>query len=508
MARTDDQLTWAAFGDPETPAAPETPADPARADALRLLAADTALHTEWVAGLAMNTAAPDEVLRRVLTVDPLPDPQYWLVHRALSPAVAHAAVAHPDPAIRKLVAENPHLPCDALAVLAQDPDPKVRRIAVVMAEEHEAELPAEAVARLTADPEPMVRYFAARLPGVPEATLLALAEDPDPRVRAAAIGPRTWPVLRPDVRTAAEADPHPWVREAVGRATFVDVPLPTTVDGFLAETDDRRRDSASAAPVDTELAALLVAHEDRWIRHGAAGNPHVPQALALTLAADAEPEVRLALSLRADLTEEQRAALDLTVPEGRHPVPAWVRERFGDQDALRKLAASRHVLLRRAVTCAPELAADVIERLAADEDYFVRLMLCENDHAPHDLLVEMFADWNGLSWALLAYRRDFARPGLARFADHPSHRLRYAALFDPDASPELVDRLSHDGDGMVRRHAAADPRLPHARLVGLLGADGMPRAAARNPALPAALMHRLLDVAGVAAVQSVTGVEG
>lgn len=490
MAPKDDQLTRVAFGVSEA-------TDAARADALRLLEADTALHAEWIAGLAMNSAAPDEVLRRVFTVDPLPHARYWLAHRKLSPKAAMAAVAHPDPQVRMILAENPHLPPDALAVLAEDPDPKVRRVAVVIAREYGVELPTELTVRLATGPEAVLRFFAAGLPGLPDETLLLLAEDPDPRVRAAAIGSWSWPRLRPEVRAAAEADPDPQVRKAVERATHVEVPLPTTLEDFLAETDERRRDAAFTAPVDTALAALLATHEDSSLRHGAARNPHVPTALALALAADREPSVRLAVSLRADVTEEQRAAIDYTVPLGRHPVPAWVEERFGDPDALREIAASSHILLRRGVTCAPELPADVIARLAADDDYYVRLMLCENDHAPHELLVEMFADWNGLSWGMLAYRRNFVRPGLARFADDPNYRLRYAALFDPQAEPELVEGLSYDTEDMVRRHAAADPRLPRQRLVELLGGDGMPRAAAGNPALPAELMHQLLDVAGV-----------
>ncbi|WP_181139359.1 hypothetical protein [Streptomyces sp. Ru72] len=469
----------------------------ARADALGLLEADTALHAEWIAGLAMNSAAPDEVLRRVFTLDPLPDAQYWLAYRALSPAAARAAVAHPDPKVRKILAENPHLPSDALAALAEDPDPKVRRVAVVMACERDVELPTELTVRLATGPDAGVRYVATALPGLPDETLLSLAEDPDPRVRSAAINSGSWPRLRPEVRAAAKADPDPRVRRAIARATHIDVPLPTTVEDFLAETDERRRAAALTAPVDAALAALLVAHEDGSIRRRAAANPHVPKALALALATDPEPSVRLAVSLRADVSEEQRAAIDYTIPPGRHPVPAWVEERSSDPDALREIAASSHVLLRRGVTCAPELPADVIERLATDDDYYVKLMLCENDHAPHELLVEMFADWDGLSWGMLAYRRNFPRPGLARFANNPNRRLRYAALFDPRAAPELVERLSHDAEDMVRRHAAADPRLPLPRLVELLGEDGMPRAAARNPALPAELMHQLLDVAGV-----------
>ncbi|MFC9941441.1 hypothetical protein [Streptomyces pratensis] len=491
MAYGDDQLTQVAFGVSEA-----TEAD--RSEALRLLGADTALHEHWIAGLAMNSAAPDGVLRRVFTVDPLPDARHLLAYRKLSPGAVRAAAAHPDPWVRRILAENPHLPPAALAVLAEDADPRVRRIAVMTACEYEVALPAELTLRLATDPDARMRWRATGLAGLPDGTALALAEDPDPLVRAASIGSWSWPRLRPEVRAAAEADPDPHVRKAVARAAHVAVPLPTTVEGFLSETDERRRrDAAFTAPVDAALAAFLVTHEDSSLRHGAAHNPQVPKALALTLTADPEPSVRLAVSLRPDLTEKQRAAIDYSVPPGRQPVPAWVRERFGDQDALREIAASSHAVLRRAVTCAPALPADVVERLAADDDYYVRLMLCENEDAPHELLVEMFADWDGLSWGALAFHRNFPRPGLARFAENPNYRLRYAAMFDPQAEPDLVERLSHDTADLVRRHAAADPRLPLSRLVGLLGADGTPRAAAGNPTLPAEFMHQMLDVAGV-----------
>lgn len=77
--------------------------------------------------------------------------------------------------------------------------------------------------------------------------------------------------------------------------------------------------------------------------------------------------------------------------------------------------------------------------------------------------------------------------------------MRYAALRGPQAAPELVERLSHDPDDMVRHHAARHPLLPLPRLVDMLGvsAQGIARTAARNHALPHDLMHRLLDIAGV-----------
>ncbi|MGW6979251.1 HEAT repeat domain-containing protein [Streptomyces sp. NPDC054932] len=492
MTETDDQPTQVAFGVSDA-------TDEDRDRALRLLEADTALHASWIAGLVTNRSAPDEIVRRVFTLDPLPDSvRRWLRYSHLHPAAVQIVITHPDPQVRKDVTENYSLPADALAALTEDPDPKVRWRAVMMAGEYNHALPVELTVRLATSSEARVRYAAIGLPGLPDGTRLALAEDPDPRLRAVALDSWSWPRLRPEVRAAAEADPDPRVRQAAARAAHIDAPLPTMLADFLAEPDERRReDAAYGAPVDAELAAHLVAHDDTSLRRGAVRNPHVPAALALTLAADPEPSIRLSLSLRADITEEQRSSIEYTLPTGRHPVPAWVEERFGDPDVLRGIAASSHVLLRRSVTCAPELPADVIELLAADEDYFVRLMLCENDHAPHELLVEMFADWKGLSWGMLAGRRNFARPGLARFADDPNYRLRLAALSDPQATPELVERLSRDPDDIVGGRAAADPRLPHARLVELLGTSHMSYRAAGNPGLPTPLMHRLLDIAGV-----------
>ncbi|MEU9032024.1 hypothetical protein AB0D46_31875 [Streptomyces sp. NPDC048383] len=97
-----------------------------------------------------------------------------------------------------------------------------------------------------------LRTFAAELVGLAGKNLLLLAEDRDPRVRAAAINARTWHRLPSAVPPTAAADPHPRVREAYERATRLVMPPPTTVDAFLAEADEDRRLAASrAAPVFT-----------------------------------------------------------------------------------------------------------------------------------------------------------------------------------------------------------------------------------------------------------------
>ncbi|MDQ0306113.1 hypothetical protein J2S46_000669 [Kitasatospora herbaricolor] len=124
----------------------------------------------------------------------------------------------------------------------------------------------------------------------------------------------------------------------------------------------------------------------------------------------------------------------------------------------------------------------------------MRRTLCDRcQDAPHELLVELCATAQDRNWSALRRHRHFARPGLARFAGDPDPRLRHAALDDPEAGPELPLRLADDPDVVGR--AVRDPRLPAGELLRRLTLPDSAVAAAVNPALPQAVMHRLLDLA-------------
>lgn len=275
-----------------------------------------------------------------------------------------------------------------------------------------------------------------------------------------------------------------------------DRPLPRTVPEYLAERDPARRAVVAArGELDLELAAALARDANPTVRASVARNEHLPLDLARRLATDPSPSVRLAASTAEGFTEAERAAIDYTVTDEQHPVIAWVFAHRTDPSALRRAAASAHVLLRRSVASLPRLPADIVELLARDPDFTVRHTLC---HAcldtPHDVLVAMYASDDNQDWILLGHAPGFARPGLARFADDPNERLRRAALLDPQAGPDLVERLSHDPAPAVRHAAGLDPRLPLDRLTELLAdADGA-RYAAANPALPADRMRQLIEV--------------
>lgn len=161
------------------------------------------------------------------------------------------------------------------------------------------------------------------------------------------------------------------------------------------------------------------------------------------------------------------------------------------------MASSPKLWIRRSVARAPRLPADVVDLLARDEDRVVRLFLAEScDDAPPAMLLEVWTWWSG-SLSFPGRPRthpNFPRRGLLRFADHQDARMRLLALDDPASRPSLVERFSHDPDAQVRAAAAADPRLPPEAAARLADdTDPAVRHRARHhPVLPPATLARLL----------------
>lgn len=258
------------------------------------------------------------------------------------------------------------------------------------------------------------------------------------------------------------------------------------------------------------------------VRRALAANPGLGQHGVAVLAQDPQDEIRSAVALRPDLTEEQRAAArhDFDPTQMSHALP-WVEDLHGDADAMRRLAASSHPLVRRSVARARHLPPEVVARLARDGDRVVRLFLAEScEDAPADLLLEVWRWWDG-SFSHPGRPRshpNFPRAGLLRYTADPSGRMRRLALDDPESTPAEVARLARDPEAEVRRRAAEDPRLSpadavrllndpeaHVRgtavrnprlptrvLAGLLHDRDTACAAVTNPAIPVSVLHRIL----------------
>jgi hypothetical protein len=420
----------------------------------------------------------------------------------------------------KVLAERWKLTAEQRAVLLQDPNPGHRWTFTTLAVDYRMALTDATFHQLARDPSPRVRAEVVLHRDLPVRHLTALAVDADPQVRRLAT-PRAWAHLDDSARTTLLADPDPDVRAEAALEHHRSVPLSgADFDGL---PDDRRRqEAARTCALTPALAESLCRTADSDLRSAVAGNPLLAPDLVAVLGQDPEHDVRWQVALRPDLTEDARSRIPVDLdPKAYHRPLSWVLDQQHDAEAMRRCAGSSHLLVRRSAACATDLPPDVVEVLAHDQDFVVRLFLAENcAQAPAEVLLEMWQSWNGTSAARMVEHPNFPRQGALRYADHPDPAMRRLSLDDPEATAELVEQFSRDADSGVRRRALRDERLSAASVIRLLddpdcgirdAAAGDPRlpahvlatalldaataaAAAANPALPESVMHRLLDL--------------
>ncbi|MGW6318080.1 hypothetical protein [Streptomyces sp. NPDC055099] len=443
----------------------------------------------WAEGIGFNPAATDELLIRLLDVEES------FLHGCDRPAVLDAALAHPNPQVRSRLADTfrPQFTSDQwIRLIRAEPSPDRRLLWAEHACVWGTELPEDLYDDLLAGP---CRARAAELPGLPARHLAGLATDADPPTRTAACA--RWEDLAAPLRERLLTDTDHTVRTAALLAHHTGVPMPREVFNTLPQPRPAL-DALERCRLAPELEAELIRDGDAEVRRALAANPGLSAHGVLVLAEDPHDDIRSAVALRPDLTEEQRAAVrhDFDPTSMTHTLP-WVKDLHEDADAMRRLAASSHPLVRRSVARARRLPPDVVARLARDADRVVRLFLAEScDDAPADMLLEVWRWWDG-SFShpdRPLNHPNFPRTGLLRHTADASGRMRRLALDDPESTPADVARLTRDPEAEVRRRAAEDPRLSPADAVRLLNDPeaGVRDTAVRNPRLPARALAGLL----------------
>ncbi|MEU7575321.1 hypothetical protein [Micromonospora sp. NPDC049240] len=486
-------------------------------------------------GLARNPAAPVYALLRLVDSWPEQVCDGLRRRRELPPPVRDAMLHHSSPRIRGALAAHPQVDALARAKLLADPAWRVRMRA--FGRPGQEPLPDDVLVRLLAEldgpppdmpfsreeligelfeatrydrrlfrlaaahPRPGVRRFAAgSLYWLDERSRQALLEDEAPDVRATAVASVAYrqrvmePADLPDQHCHAF-----WyvLRRPLSRAL---------IDQVLASGDTAALRVMGKNPsVPPDVVETLLRHPDPSVRQGVTGRVDLTGDQVVRLTTDSAVEVRTAVSTHPGLTEQQRAGIDIdvtTVPGDGHFGSADVRCRwvpYPDDaawevtDALR-WARSVNPLLRRRAARNAELPADVVAMLADDPDLGVRVLLAQHHPAaPPALLLRCYLEYGCCGRDRLSELPQFPTEGLARFADNPDPAVRRLVALDPDADPELVDRLSTDPDVTVRQAMAGSPRLPAPRVTALLNDPELAEAAAANPALTVDHIQEILD---------------
>ncbi|MFI1505480.1 hypothetical protein [Streptomyces sp. NPDC020597] len=281
-----------------------------------------------------------------------------LLHQPLSRAVVDRVLTDPaGPDDRSMIAANPGLPPDVVALLSGDPDPEVRR---EIASRRDLQ-PAERRA-LVGDRDAAVRRTVARHPDLDAAERAALAADSDPCVRLS-------------------VSVHPAWSETERSAIDYQVPLhgdfgPHHCSATPRDAGAVRRDALSAHPL---------------LRREAAKERALPPDLVARLAGDDDLGVRVLLAQNhphppADLL--LRCFLEYTGSERAHLL---TRPGF-PSEGLAVHAADADPAVRRLAARDPQTPAHTVERLTRDPDPAVRAAVARHPNLPGPRLTQLLED--------------------------------------------------------------------------------------------------------------------
>lgn len=308
---------------------------------------------------------------------------------------------------------------------------------------------------LAAHANKFVRSKVAKNPATGAETLARLARDPDDYVRSAVARHRN---TSPETLVAmiAVKDASRYVRQAL--AANHNTPTPALTP---AASDDyfTRKALAGNPNTDPEVLRTLAGDRDFTIVEAVAMNPATPDDAVLALVNHPSSAVAEALGRRnrnpnptrwRTITVHKRVGRRFT--EEQKSIPVEEGGRF-PATLIEAMASSPHRSLWMVAASQPDAPAEVLERLAAHEDMWVRARVIENEGASPALVVKMAQTEieARLMW-ILARRPDLPDEAVIAVA---TSRVRTAHAYLPRNAAQI---LLSQPDAAVR--ACASRVLP------------------------------------------------
>jgi uncharacterized protein DUF2330 len=363
-----------------------------------------------------------------------------------------------DPKVRESALDLNEAPRDVLLLLADDPEPAIRRRLAT----RRVTCPPEVLAKLAGDPETDIRLTVASHVQATREVVARLLNDKEPAVRIAA----AWHPLAPAQKRAE----------------------------ILARDPDKetRRGLAENPGCEIALLTLLAKDPEDAVRRAVARNANTPPALLVSLIGDRDVQVRQTLAGRRELSRKDRARL------ARDPSPlvraAAVRWWLDDQEQ-RRAAKDPEPRVRQALAKNPTIQPAVLETLAADPDGRVRTAAAQNSQLPALLLEKMASDPVDTVRAGAAGNHAAPRQLLAKLARDPAADVRRVAAANLKTSPESLAGLAKDSEQFVRYAVAKNLRTPPALLDELArdSDEDVRRAVAVRQDTPAATLRKMAD---------------
>ncbi|MFF2043702.1 hypothetical protein ACFVVX_25110 [Kitasatospora sp. NPDC058170] len=458
---------------------------PATAPArLRELAADPVLARIVASRIGLPADLAEELAAEVALRAEAGGPPWTAVARALAaqpatgPERLALLAAHPDEGVRRAAAVHRATPGSAVDALAADPSAVVRR--ALAARE---ELPRAVGAVLAADVCADVRLAVARRVGVRPEELDALADDPDPRVR------RVLAVLGRG-SAADLTDPDPSVRRtAVERHGHRDLaPLPEALVGD-PDPAVRELLASRWRNHDPAALARLAADAEPQVRAAAAGNWYTPVAQLTALAADPDRTVLAGLvgnrlappAALVGLIDTLAGLAEADAATGREPDPDEREERRRLVHEVLDHPATPPESLRRLY--ALELTPYFHEGNALSQpnwppDLFARFALgyCEST-------VEGEEERESFARIERAVGTEPPEQVLAAMLGSPIHYLR-RAVANRHTPPEALAEAARSPKGYDLDDLARNPAAPREVLLGWAAENWRCSAMLENPELP------------------------